>query len=384
MLSAEFSIGQSLGLAVFIFWAFALVNLVLNLALLHRLRPNGATSGPLVSVIIPARDEERMIGTTVRAMLAQTYDNLEVIVVDDRSTDATTSILDAIAGDDERLRVIRGEETPDGWLGKPWALHQGATRAGGELLLFVDADIIYAPGAVAAAVDYLQSSGAGMVALMPHLELRGFWEHVAMPQLAMIAYVMLPTWLSNRTTLRRLGIGGGPGNLLRREAYERAGGHESLKDAVIDDVGMARLLRSHGIRTHTVRAEDLVSMRMYRGGREIVQGFTKNTFAAFDRSYVITLLVAIGGVVFSVWPYAGAAMGSVVSIATVVLITVARLILFAATGLNLIAAIFAYPLSVLLWTWMSLRSMWITGVRRQLAWRGRTYDASRTRFGSRR
>src|ERR1041385_5172030 len=130
----------------------ALARTILNLNVVRTLQSarGGLENPPHVSILVPARNEERIIERTVRAFLAQDYPHFEVIVVDDRSTDATPQILASI--DDPRLVVVRGEEMPPGWLGKPWALHQAAARARGELLMFVDADIVYAPGTIAAAV----------------------------------------------------------------------------------------------------------------------------------------------------------------------------------------------------------------------------------------
>ena len=365
---------------ILVAWLLSLVNTIVNLVVLPTLRATSNTGGPLVSVIIPARNEQGSIATTVRSLLGQTYASIEVIVVNDRSTDATAEILSAF--DDPRLTVITGVEPEAGWLGKPWALHQGSRRARGGLLLFADADILYAPEAVAAAVAELQRSGASMITLTPDFRMRGFWENVAMPQLPVTAFTFLPLWLANRSKLARLGVGGGTGNLIGREDYEKIGGHQALKDAVVDDVALARLVRRSGRGSVVVRAEDFVSVRMYDGLREIVDGFTKNVFAAFGRSYLATLFFALGSLVFHVYPYAAAITGNRLAIATVATITVTRLILFTALRFSPIAALFAHPLMVLVWAWISLVSAWKTGVRRQLAWRGRTYDATRTRFGA--
>ena len=136
-----------LGLIILIAWVLALIRTIVNLTLIPNLRAGmQPAQEPLVSVIIPARDEAHIIERTVRAFLAQTYANLEVIVVNDRSTDGTGDILRGIH--DDRLTVIDGIEPAAGWLGKPWALHQGSRAARGELLLFVDADLIYAPPAL--------------------------------------------------------------------------------------------------------------------------------------------------------------------------------------------------------------------------------------------
>jgi chlorobactene glucosyltransferase len=156
---------RALSYIVLAYWALALLNTILNLIFIRRARAGAGDREPFVSIIIPARDEERAIERTVLAMLAQDYPAFEVIVVNDRSTDSTGAILARIT--DSKLIVVNGEELPSGWLGKPWALHQGSRRARGELLLFVDADIHYAPSALGAAVAHLEATGAAMTCLLP-------------------------------------------------------------------------------------------------------------------------------------------------------------------------------------------------------------------------
>lgn len=375
-------IGRALAWVILISWALSLVRTILNLLLVPRLAPRLPKRLPLVSVIVPARDEERTIERGVRALLAQTYPALEIIVVNDRSTDATGPILERLASEDARLHVIDGVEPPQGWLGKPWALHQGSLRAEGELLLFVDADVIYEPDTVTAAVARLEESGVALMSFFPRLVMHGFWEHVAMPNLAMMGFTILPLWFGNRTRLPLLGVGGGPGNLTRRANYDAAGGHEALKDAVVDDVALARLVRRSGGRSEMVRADDFVSVRMYHGLREVIDGFTKNCFTTFGRSYVATLVLVVLSLVVHVLPYALALTGDMLAIASIVLITLVRVILFTALHYRLDNAILGHPLMVLLWTYILLRSAWYTGVRKQLHWRGRRYDARHTRFGA--
>ena len=362
-------------------WVFALARTIVNLSLVPRLRPRMPRRTPLLSVVIPARDEERAIGRTVRAMLAQTYPNLEIVVVDDRSTDGTSAVLASIT--DPRLVVVHAsEDPPAGWLGKPWALHQGSVRATGELLLFVDADVLYEPEAIAAAVAQLEERELPMLALFPHFEMHGFWEHIVIPNLAVFAFSMLPVWLTNRTRIPVLAVGGGPGNLVRREEYFAAGGHEALRDAVVDDVGLARLMRRKGHRTEVVRAEELISVRMYHGLREIVQGFTKNAFPVINRNYFAGVVFLFGAIVFHILPYVLACTGDRIWLAIVALITAVRILIFMALRYRLDNAVLGHPLMIGTWCFILLRSIWFTGIRRQLHWRGRTYDASRTRFGA--
>jgi glycosyltransferase involved in cell wall biosynthesis len=364
-------------------WLLALVRTIVNLALIPRLRPDGqASDEPLVSVVIPARDEARIIERTVRAFLAQTYPKLEIVVVNDRSTDGTGEIVRAIG--DERLRVIDGEEPRPGWLGKPWALHQGSRLARGELLLFVDADVVYAPAAVQAAVTHRERRHPALLSLLPHFQMCGFGENAAMPMLAMFCFSFMPSWISNRTRFAALAIGGGTGNLVVREVYEASGGHEALKDSVVDDVALARQVRRSGQATEIVRADDLVALRMYHGLAEVVEGFTKNAFAVFGRNYVVGLLVAAGCVVFHILPYGLALAGDRISMASVIVISLTRLILFRSLRYRLDNALLLHPVMAMIWLWIFLRSMWLTGIRRKLLWRGRTYDARQTRFGAER
>ena len=356
-------------------WLYAFINAVLNLLLIHRLPVGQPADGPLVSVIIPARNEERAIERTIRSFLAQRYANLEVVVVDDRSTDTTGAVAQRISGQDHRVRAIVGEELPDGWLGKPWAMQQGARQARGELLLFVDADLVYWPEAVASAVAELRRTDAAMVTLLPNMELESFWEHLALPMLAMAFFVMLPSWLGNRTRFARLGLGGGTGNLIRRSAYDVFGGHEALKSEVVDDIQLAQIVRRHGGRTLALRADHLITLHMYDGGGEIVRGFTKNMFAAIGQSYVAAFVWLLLGLVGSILPYVFALTGDVTSIITVGLISVTRLLVFSTLRYRLDNALFGHPLMMTFWAWVLVRSAWFSGVRGQVSWRGRTYPS---------
>jgi len=360
----------------------ALARTIVNLRVIPRLQPVDGLENPsyvFVSILVPARNEERIIEQSVRAFLAQDYPALEVIVVDDRSTDATPRILASI--DDPRLVVIRGEEMPDGWLGKPWALHQATARARGELLMFVDADIFYAPGTISAAVAHIEQRKAAMIALLPRFELHGFWENAAMPQLAMSVFSFLPIWIGERRQIALLAMGGGPGNFVRRADYDAVGGHEALRDAVVDDVSLARRLRKSGRRTETVLADDFVFLRMYHGLREVIDGFTKNAFAIFGRSYIFALTTVVLMLLIHFAPYIAACFGNWPSIATIVVISLTRVVLFRALRYPLWSAIFLHPVMTAIWAWIFIRSMWLTGIRRQLHWRGRTYDARKTKFG---
>jgi chlorobactene glucosyltransferase len=372
-------------LAVFalVVWLLAFIQTLVNLRVMPRLDADRSPrETPLVSIVVPARNEAHIIDRSVRAFLAQDYPNLELIVVNDRSTDATPDILRRI--DDPRLIRIDGVEPSAGWLGKTWALEQGSMRARGELLLFVDADLIYAPPAVRAAVEYLQRSGVALAALLPHFEMKTFGEQVSMPMLAFFVFAGMPVWYSNRSNVVRLAIGGGAGNLIRRDAFESIGGFQALRGAVVDDVGLARLARQHGYATRAVRADHLLSVRMYEGGHAVIDGFTKNAFPVLNRSYAGAAILLALMVILHLLPYGLAFTGDWAAIGVVAVSIMTRLALFRTFRYRLDNAVFLHPLMVIFWAWIMLRSVWFTGVRKQIRWRGRMYDAAQTRFGAER
>ena len=179
-----------------------------------------------------------------------------------------------------------------------------------------------------------------------------------------------------------MALGGGAGNLIRRKNLEAIGYFGSLKQAVVDDIALAQHVRRAGGVTRAVRADTLIRVRMYHGAREIAEGFTKNVFFAVGRSYVLGVLLIALFLVGNLLPFALALTGDWIGIATVAVIVAIRVVLFRALRYSMLNALFLHPLMMLFWLYVFVRSMWFTGVRRQLQWRGRTYDAAQKRFGA--
>lgn len=350
---------------------------------LSRRRPRPARAPP-VSIVIPARNEDRALERAVRSHLSQEYPDFEVIVVNDRSTDRTGEILAALSQENSRLTVIAGSEPPEGWLGKPNALHQGALAATGELLLFADADVMYDRRTLWEAVSFLSSSGADFVALLPRMEAVGFWENVLMP-FVLGAYFAGIGFLANVPRPRWAAAGGGAGNLIRRSAYESLGGHAALKASVVDDVHLALMAKRGGFRTRAIRAEDRVSVRMYRGFTEVVNGFTKNiayTVNGLLGAVIMTMTAMI--TVFWVVPpltLAAALLGApvptqdvLIAAAAFALVVAARLAVAAVLRDPLWPAV-THPIMSAVWAFIICRSLYHRIVRRRLVWRGREFDA---------
>ena len=371
--------------------ALVLLELLVNLATVHRLSGVAPDQGPLprVSIIIPARNEERSIEAAVRSQLAQKYPDFEVIVVDDQSTDRTGEILARLAKENPRLRVVAGSTPPAGWLGKPHALWLGVQASTGPVLLFVDADVVYGPDAVAVAVAFLWDARADLLCLLPRIEMHGFWESVLMPYL-LGAYFLGPGFLTNWDRVRSIAAGGGAGNMVTREAYDRIGGHAAIRDSVIDDVHLALRVKGSGLRARTVRAEEQVSVRMYRGFREIFDGFTKNVAYVFGGPFGAAFLAQnVIGILLTLVPagvLAASLFGAPVASADVRLAAAAYAfltLLYAAMATALRHSIWpslAHPIMTAVWAGIIARSFYHRIIRRRLTWRGREFDARVARF----
>lgn len=252
-----------------------------------------ADPGVLVSVIIPARNEELNLRGCVESALAQDHPNLEVIVQDDASTDRTGEILAQLAAQDARIVALKGggEALPEGWFGKPWALQRAQRAAKGRWLVFIDADVRLHPAAVSRVVAYGEREGLDMVTGFGAQTMGSFWEKVLQPAVA--GLILAGNDLNDVNDPNKADKNMASGQLLafRREAYDALGGHEAVKDNILDDVGLARAVKGAGRRYHCLFLRELYSVRMYTNLKEIWEGWSKNLFAGMRYSWAITLLV---------------------------------------------------------------------------------------------
>jgi chlorobactene glucosyltransferase len=243
-------------------------------------RVSDLADAPSLSIVVPARNEERSIERCVRSLLAQTLHDCELIVVDDRSGDRTGAILAGIAREDPRLRVIAGAPLPDGWVGKPWALAQGVRAARGAWLLFTDADTWHAPEACASTLAFARARGADAVTIWTHQELGSWGERAVLP--STLAMVMLGSGTMaqiNDPADCAHALANGQYVLVSRAAHEALGGFDALRGEIVEDIAFARRLKSDG-RFRLVLADGahLVRVRMYTSLRELWDGFTKNMY----------------------------------------------------------------------------------------------------------
>jgi len=264
--------------------AFAVCLVLIGLSNLRRLRrldrypPSPAT--PRVSVLVPARNEEANIGACVTSLLAQDYPDLEVVVLNDHSTDRTGEILAEMTRG-ERLRVVAGRDLPEGWLGKHWACHQLAEAASGELLLFTDADTRHGPASVRHGVAALHAEGADLLTAVPFEETVTAAEQLIVPVIPWSILTFLPLEVAYRTRSPAFSATIGQYMLFRANAYRAIGGHAAIATDPVDDISLGRRIKGGGFRWRLADATGDVRCRMYQNAEQVFEGFSKNLFSAF-------------------------------------------------------------------------------------------------------
>jgi chlorobactene glucosyltransferase len=329
---------------------------------------------PLVSILVPARNERETIGGCVGRLLAQTYPNLEVIVLDDNSVDGTADVVGRI--DDDRLQVVTGTPLPDGWTGKNWACHQLSERAGGSVLCFVDADTSLEPEAVASAVAAMHDEGAGLISLLPRAAQGTTAGQVLLPMVTHATFALFPVAAVHRTRNPLLAAAFGPFVMVTRDAYAASGGHAARPAAVVDDVQLSRSVKATGRPVRLLNGTDLVETGWYRRIGEIWTGFSKNAFSALDHNLWVASLVLFVlsplllspfvRVLFGVWE------GAVPILAVwQLLLLIANRALTSLVSRDPLWSSVLHPIAVAFWAATLAWSMLLSTTGREVVWKGR-------------
>lgn len=349
---------------------------------IERLNAPPPVRWPRVSLVMPARDEERTLESAMRSKLGNTYPELELVLVDDRSTDATGTIADQLARTEPRLQVVHVEHLPEGWLGKVHAMQRGLERASGEWVLFSDADVHLAPGALEKIIAYAEQEGLGHVTVLPEITCSGFALQMTLVSLFRLVCVRSRMWeVSDPRSSASMGIGAF--NLVRRSALERTPGLEWLKMEIADDVMFGTMLKRSGAKQAVLNGRNGVSLEFYPSLGAFTQAMEKSG-ASFPLTPLILsnlILVALecgflAGVVSGrpalVLLGAGTwALGAVMTWAFSVW-----------AGFSRWTAPLAF-LGVLPTAWVSIRSGVLALMRGGVFWRGTFYPTSVVRAGQR-
>jgi glycosyltransferase involved in cell wall biosynthesis len=337
--------------------------------------PQSKAAMPRLSIIVPARNEEKKIRKALQSLLAQAYPSLEFIVLNDRSTDRTGAILAEMAAMDTRLGVINIAELPAGWLGKNYALYHGAERASGELLLFTDADVVMEPGAVAEAVNYLMANRLQHLAVMPTVKTPTLPLRLFCSAFGIFFSGYIRQWKAKDPASRSF-IGVGAFNLVTAKAYKAVGTHMAIAMRPDDDIKLGKLLKRAGYRQEMVFGMGLVEVEWYSSLRELIDGLMKNAFAGLEYSVALSIGAGIGVLLLNVWPFIAIfVIGGVARI--LYLLAVALMLLFISDtnhfyGLPRWYAL-AHPLSAVLFVYILWKSMALALWNGGISWRGTHY-----------
>jgi chlorobactene glucosyltransferase len=249
--------------------------------------------GPLISICVPARNEERNVLRCVGAILAQTYPRIEVIVLDDRSTDSTPQIVSDLAASEPRLRMISGSQLSSGWAGKPHALVQAVAHAQGDWLCFIDADTFVTPHALAAVYASTVETKADMFTIMTGQIMMTFWERAVLPLVMLgLSIGFSPRKVNDPD--RKDAIANGQFILIKRDVYTAIGGHEAIKDSIVEDKDLAVMVKNSGYRLVVADGRQVASTRMYTSFPELWEGWTKNIYLGLRDEPGLLLLGVFG------------------------------------------------------------------------------------------
>jgi len=243
-----------------------------------------AKSLPFASILVPARNEEVNIRSCVTSLLNQNYPYYEVIVLNDSSEDKTGEILSEIKSEYPKLKILLGKPLEEGWTGKTFACSQLSAEAKGEWLLFTDADTTHFSGSLSGAMHIALERNADLLSVFPKMVMKSFAEKIIMPMLFFIAFVLLPFHFVDKKGFTKFAMAVGPFMLFKRSAYDKIGGHASVKNAIVEDVWLSRKIKEHGLKLAVADGQSLCTVRMYRSFKEIWYGFSKNIFAGFNFS----------------------------------------------------------------------------------------------------
>jgi len=258
---------------------------------------------PFVSVLIPARNEERKIKDCLNSLLNQNYPRYEVIVLDDNSTDSTGKIIQKLKTDNQKLKVLKGSEISEGWIGKQYACFQLSEEAKGDWLLFTDADTIHREYSLRNSVILAINRKADLLSLIPNQIMKTFIEKLIIPIFHFTTLTFLPFYFLENSSNPKFTIGIGQFMLFKREAFEKIGGYGSIKNNMVDDVWIARKIKEYKLQLIIADGKDILDCRMYESFGDIWEGFSKNIYAGLGYNIFLAFIIIFLYLILFIFPF---------------------------------------------------------------------------------
>jgi glycosyltransferase involved in cell wall biosynthesis len=340
-----------------------------------------ARACPPLSVITAARNEARRIEVALTSLLRLDYPALEIIVVNDRSTDETGAILERLARQDSRLTIKHVSELPEGWLGKNHALYLGAAEASGTLLLFTDADVVFEPSTLRRAAALMEQDTLDHLAAVPDVRVPGIALNSFVAAFGIFFSLYARPWKA-RDPHSRFHIGIGAFNLIRADVYHAIGTHRAIAMRPDDDMKLGKLVKKRGFRQDAVYGRDLITVEWYASIGELVDGLMKNAFAGVNYSLLAVTGSTAALFLTDVWPFLALVATHGVT-RTLNGVSVALIVLIFWTGAHhggsRLRYVLAFPAAALLFAYIMWRSALIAVIRGSVTWRGTAYPLAQMR-----
>ncbi|ADU32224.1 glycosyltransferase [Evansella cellulosilytica] len=335
------------------------------------------SSSPLISVLIPMRNEERNVAKVINNLKALTYQNFEVIILDDHSEDDTKQLLQQAIGSDNRFKVIDGKPLPQRWVGKVFACHQLALEANGDYFLFLDADVSIHENTLERTLRAFHL-GTGLITGFPKYPVKNFFSHLLVPMQHFIVHFHLPIFIANNTKRPAFTAAHGAFMMFKRDAYEAIKGHYSVKNSLVEDIHIAREVKKTGYYVRLMNISDSVSCFMYESNKEVWAGFSKNIFPGLGKSKALALLLSTFYFAIFLLPFLifiGGLFSSSPFLSSIpFLLVLAQKCIVDIFTKQASWNFLLFPLSVIATILVLFYSMFLQFSKRGFSWKGRTYS----------
>lgn len=363
-----------------------LLNLLNNLRLFRPVskRKRSFINPPLVSILVPARNESENIEKCITSLVNQDYPNIEILILDDNSDDDTLIKLQKLKERYPKIKVFVGDDLPEGWTGKNYACHTLSQYAKGEWFLFTDSDTVHQKDSISSTVNSVLKKKAKLLSIIPDIVIKTLPEKLFIPLVHFALLSFLPLKFINTLKEPRVVIALGPFMLINAKFYKKIGGHEKIKDKIVDDFRLAQEVKRHHGRIALMDGKDIVTVRFYKDFKSLWSGFSKNSFGVFDDSPQILLVFLAFNFCLYILPYVLFFTGiikfqlSLFPFFQLLLITLHRLVISVKFRINPLF-ILIHPVSVILGFLIVLNSMRITLLNRTLSWKERIYSPRKAR-----
>lgn len=337
---------------------------------------------PKVSVIVPARNEARSVGAAMRTLIKTDYPNIEVIAVDDRSTDNTGTILDEVARESVgRLKVTHVDALPEGWLGKTHAMYLAAKEATGEWILFTDADVHHRNDSLRRAIAYAESSRADHLVLLPNMLMHSWGERMMISFFqALFIFAHRPWKVADPKSRDHIGVGAF--NLIRRSTYNAIGGYDKLRLAIVDDMKLGETVKRNGFASRVAFGKDMIRIRWAHGAVGMMNNLVKNFFAVLRYNVLLSIVAAMAVLVLHLGPWVGAVFAHGIARIGYAISLVCVFGVYSGmskrSGVKSVYAV-SHPIATVLLVFTILRSTFVTVWQGGVTWRGTKYSLEELR-----